>query len=180
MGGGADNPEGGRKRRRWEMATQVEALLPGNPLAKAAEEHGKLGVKPHEEPEGGRGEEGPERSGGSPGQGGTAGERTSEPGIDGGDSDKPAEEGGKGGGKEFTEAPPPKVNPWTKKMNAVTVVSVNGQAPTGLYPPPHIGCHFMSVGFGYTTSHVAFICSKSHREEAAAWLYLEPPLQSLW
>lgn len=27
--------------------------------------------------------------------------------------------------KEFREAPPPKVNPWTKKLNAVTV---NGQA----------------------------------------------------
>lgn len=35
--------------------------------------------------------------------------------------------------KEFAEAPPPKVNPWTKKMNAVTVVNVNGQAHHGLY-----------------------------------------------
>ncbi len=30
--------------------------------------------------------------------------------------------------KEFTEAPPPKVNPWTKKMSGV-----NGQTPHGQY-----------------------------------------------
>ncbi|KAJ3580683.1 hypothetical protein NHX12_034257 [Muraenolepis orangiensis] len=38
------------------------------------------------------------------------------------------EESVKGTPKEYTEAPPPKVNPWTRKMNAVTVVNVNGQA----------------------------------------------------
>lgn len=130
------------------MATQVEALLPGNPLAKAAEEHGKVIVgEPDEELDSGRGEEGAKRSvtgDGSPGQGGTV-EREPEQGRDACDSeDKPTEEGGKGGSrKEFTEAPPPKVNPWTRKMNAVTVVSVNGQAHTGMYPPPShtlIGC----------------------------------------
>lgn len=31
--------------------------------------------------------------------------------------------------KEFTAAPPPKVNPWTKKMNS----SVNGQTQHGVY-----------------------------------------------
>ncbi|TKS83134.1 hypothetical protein D9C73_017244 [Collichthys lucidus] len=45
--------------------------------------------------------------------------------------DKQNEEGVKSR-KEFTEAPPPKVNPWTRKMNAVTVVSVNGQAHHGV------------------------------------------------
>lgn len=30
--------------------------------------------------------------------------------------------------KEFREAPPPKVNPWTKKLNSVTV---NGQTAAG-------------------------------------------------
>ncbi|XP_013979396.2 la-related protein 1 isoform X3 [Salmo salar] len=38
---------------------------------------------------------------------------------------------------EFAEAPPPKVNPWTKKNNAVTVVSLNGQSHHE--PPPTTG-----------------------------------------
>lgn len=33
--------------------------------------------------------------------------------------------------KEFREAPPPKVNPWTKKLNSVTV---NGQTAPGKRP----------------------------------------------
>lgn len=55
----------------------------------------------------------------------------------GGDSDdKPNEESTKScDRKEFAEAPPPKVNPWTRKMNAVTVVSVNGQTHHGSYTP---------------------------------------------
>lgn len=126
------------------MATQVEALLPGNPLAKA-EDHGKV---IRDEPVGEEEEEEEEQRGvadSSAGLGGTTGggEQTSrqaaEPqeDVDGCDSgDKPSEEGVKDGGvrKEFTEAPPPKVNPWTRKMNTVTVVSVNGQAHTGMYP----------------------------------------------
>lgn len=134
------------------MATQVEALLPGNPLAKA-EEHGKVIHGEPDEEEGGRGDgakrqtgvaEQGSSSGSSPGQGGTpdtAEEQTpkqaTEEGKEGCDNDdKQNEEGVKGSSKkEFTEAPPPKVNPWTRKMNAVTVVSVNGQAHHGLYPP---------------------------------------------
>lgn len=33
--------------------------------------------------------------------------------------------------KEFREAPPPKVNPWTRKLNSVTV---NGQTAPGELP----------------------------------------------
>lgn len=142
------------------MATQVEALLPGNPLAKA-EEHGKvIRGEPPEEEESGRGDgakrqtgvadQGSSSGGSSPGQGGTPGaeEQTSnkeaaeeeeevEESKGGCDSeDKPSEEAVKGSRKEFTDAPPPKVNPWTRKMNAVTVVSVNGQAHHGWYLPP--------------------------------------------
>ncbi|XP_068587790.1 la-related protein 1 [Cebidichthys violaceus] len=122
------------------MATQVEALLPGNPLL--ATEHGE--VMPEEDARSGedsRGDDGaktrqtgvaePGSGGSSPGrQGGTtaedAEERTSNEATE--EEDKQNEDGVKGR-KEFTEAPPPKVNPWTRKMNAVvTVVSVNGQA----------------------------------------------------
>lgn len=143
------------------MATQVEALLPGNPLAKA-EEHGKVirgePVEVGEEEE----EEEQQRAKRQRGaadssaeMGGTTGgeeqtsTRAAELQEDGCDSeDKPGEEGVKGR-KEFTDAPPPKVNPWTKKMNAVTVVSVNGQphsgryrSSTGLAP---LGCGCVSI-----------------------------------
>nr|XP_032627527.1 la-related protein 1 isoform X1 [Chelonoidis abingdonii] len=158
------------------MATQVEALLPGNPLL-PAEEHGLLIKKPQEgarekgEPlmpqvEKATAEEG---RGGAPdscpkGGGGVAGEQprrsaASRPpsikqqkeesnnqekenllqqrgggenrllGEAGGSSG--GEEGGEQGGggrKEFIEAPPPKVNPWTKNA-PVAVVTVNGQSP---------------------------------------------------
>lgn len=132
------------------MATQVETLLPGNPLSKA-EEHGKVIRGEPEEEEGGRGDgakrqtgvadQGSSSGGSSPGQGGTPGsteEQTSKQATEeskGGDSDEKQNEEGVKGRKEFTEAPPPKVNPWTRKMNAVTVVSVNGQAHHGSYPP---------------------------------------------
>ncbi|MEQ2251079.1 hypothetical protein ILYODFUR_007296, partial [Ilyodon furcidens] len=132
------------------MATQVEALLPGNPLAKA-EEHDKIicgepvGEEEEEEEEEQQHQQRAKRQRGvadsTAGLGGTTGveEQTQaaelqqdEDGCDSGD--KPSEEGvkgsGSGGKKEFTEAPPPKVNPWTRKMNAVTVVSVNGEAHT--------------------------------------------------
>lgn len=137
------------------MATQVETLLPGNPLAKA-EEHGKVIHGEPEEEEGG-GDDATKRQTGvtdqesssdssssSPGQGGTLGtekressQQANEEGKEDCDSqDNQSEEGIKGcNKKDFTEAPPPKVNPWTRKMNAVTVVNVNGQAHHGLYPP---------------------------------------------
>ncbi|MEQ2178198.1 hypothetical protein GOODEAATRI_011428, partial [Goodea atripinnis] len=129
----------------------VEALLPGNPLAKA-EEHDKIicgePVGEEEEEQQHQQQQRAKRHRGvadsSAGLGGTTGveEQTQaaelqqdEDGCDSGD--KPSEEGVKGSGskKEFTEAPPPKVNPWTRKMNAVTVVSVNGEAHTGMSPP---------------------------------------------
>lgn len=135
------------------MATQVETLLPGNPLAKA-EEHGKVIHGEPEEEEGG-GDDATKRQTGvadqesnsdsssSPGQGGTLGtdmqssQQANEESKEDCDSqDNQNEEGIKGcNKKDFTEAPPPKVNPWTRKMNAVTVVNVNGQAHNGLYPP---------------------------------------------
>lgn len=144
------------------MATQVETLLPGNPLAKA-EEHGKVIHGEPEEEEGGRGDgakrqtgvadQGSSSGGSSLGQGGT-------PGTENQTSKQATEEEGKGDcdsedkqneetvkscdKKEFTEAPPPKVNPWTRKMNAVTVVSVNGQAHHGLYPP-YVLIYWLSV-----------------------------------
>nr|XP_048716756.1 la-related protein 1 isoform X4 [Caretta caretta] len=160
------------------MATQVEALLPGNRLL-PAEEHGLLIKKPQEgarekgEPLMPHGEKATaeEGSGGAPdggpkggGGGGPAGEqprRSAAPkppsikqqkeesnnqekenllqqrgggenrllGEAGGSSG--GEEGGEPGGggrKEFIEAPPPKVNPWTKNA-PVAVVTVNGQPP---------------------------------------------------
>lgn len=144
------------------MATQVEALLPGNPLAQA-KEHGKVIRGEPKEEASGRGDGAKRQTGvadqgssssssggggddgsSNPVHGGTNGteeltsQRTTDESKSGFDSeDKQNEEGGKGVGsrKEFTEAPPPKVNPWTRKMNAVTVVSVNGQAHHGLYPP---------------------------------------------
>lgn len=146
------------------MATQVETLLPGNPLAKA-EEHGKV-IRGEPEEEGGRGDgakrqtgvadQGSSSSGSggsSPGQGGTPGaeEQTPEKGKEGCDSDDKQNEEGVKGRKEFPEAPPPKVNPWTRKMNAVTVVSVNGQAHHGSYPSPHLNLQAVSVVFAVCT-----------------------------
>lgn len=136
------------------MATQVETLLPGNPLAKA-EEHGKVIHGEPEEEEGGGDdatkrqtgvadqESGSDSSSSSPGQGGTLGtekqrsQQANEESKEDCDSqDNQNEEGIIGcNKKDFTEAPPPKVNPWTRKMNAVTVVNVNGQAHNGLYSP---------------------------------------------
>lgn len=121
------------------MATQVETLLPGNPLAKA-EGHGKV-MRSEPEKEATKRPAAAVIGDSSPGQGGTtgAGEQTSRQATEqskgGGDSEEQAgEDGGKESDKkEFTEAPPPKVNPWTRKVTAVTVVSVNGQA--GSYPP---------------------------------------------
>lgn len=137
------------------MATQVETRLPGNPLAKV-EEHGKVVHGEPEEEEGGRGD-GARRQTGVGGQGSSSSSSSSSSGGgclgQGGtpvtESSKQASEEGRGGcdsddkldeesarscnRKDFTEAPPPKVNPWTRKMNAVTVVSVNGQTHHGLY-----------------------------------------------
>lgn len=152
------------------MATQVETLLPGNPLAKA-EERGKVIHGEPEEEEGGQGDGAKRQMGvddessSSPGQGGTPGtekqtsKQATEEGKGGCDSDdKQNEEGVKScNRKEFTEAPPPKVNPWTRKMNAVTVVSVNGQAHHGLYPP------YVLIFTGCQFSVLAFRCADTRR-----------------
>lgn len=129
------------------MATQVETLLPGNPLAKA-EEHGKVIRGEPEEEEGGRGDGAKRQTGvddqesssleqgGIPGTEKQTSQQATEEREGCNNEDNQNEESVKScNKKEFTEAPPPKVNPWTRKMNAVTVVSVNGQAHHGLYPP---------------------------------------------
>ena len=138
------------------MATQVETLLPNNPLVKQ-EEHGHASKMIHGDDcldtgakQTGVVDESSNAKGDCPEQGGfvkkeqsskQAKEESNNQEKDNldqgafdnkhtaGDSDDDA----KCNRKEFTEAPPPKVNPWTKKMNAVTVVSVNGQAHHGLY-----------------------------------------------
>ncbi|CAL8399176.1 unnamed protein product [Boreogadus saida] len=134
------------------MATQVEALLPNNPLVKQ-EEHGHAGNMLHDEvcSEAGAKRRSTDVAGSrsrtdDPEQDTADNEETPKQGTEeshsqGKDSltsdqmvfNNLTEDSSKGNPKEFTEAPPPKVNPWTKKMNAVTVVNVNGQAhePTG-------------------------------------------------
>lgn len=47
---------------------------------------------------------------------------------------------------ELTAAPPPKVNPWTKKMN--TVSSVNGQPQHGVYKP----LYYMNIDYGMSNA----------------------------
>lgn len=91
---------------RGEMATEVETLLPNNPL-----------LKPEEGGEGG---------------GFALKEQSLKRAKDESNSQakenlnqESEEDACK---KEFTEAPPPKVNPWTKKMSGV-----NGQTLHGLY-----------------------------------------------
>lgn len=134
------------------MATQVEALLPNNPLLNP-EDRGHAGQIKHGDDRLEKGQK----------QTGVSDDLSTVKGTDaelGGcttkekslklakgesnnqgkenlpqDSQSDSSEGGKNNQKEFTEAPPPKVNPWTKKMNAVTVVSVNGQAHQGLLFP---------------------------------------------
>jgi len=136
------------------MATQVEALLPSNPLV-TQEEHGHASEMLHDEVCSEQGAkqasvddavssssskaDNPEPEIANKEQTSTQAKEESnsqvkDNNIDQMVSTNQTEDTVKGNPKEFTEAPPPKVNPWTKKMNAVTVVSVNGQAH-GLYPP---------------------------------------------
>uniref|UniRef100_A0A6Q2XPB4 HTH La-type RNA-binding domain-containing protein n=1 Tax=Esox lucius TaxID=8010 RepID=A0A6Q2XPB4_ESOLU len=135
------------------MATQVETLLPNNPLLKQEEhghattmiEHGEdcleKGAK-----QTGVADEGNNMKADNSEQGGIAAkeqnskqakEESNNQEKETLDQEKHAtlqtEDGVKCNKKEFAEAPPPKVNPWTKKMNAVTVISMNGQ------PPPSTG-----------------------------------------
>lgn len=69
--------------------------------------------------------------------------------------------------KEFTEAPPPKVNPWTKKMSGV-----NGQALHGLYQTNECVCVFVCLRFN-TTIHrqrARLICEGTLRKRSPATL----------
>lgn len=137
------------------MATQVETLLPNNPLIKQ-EEHGHASKMIHGEDclekgakQTGVTEEGCNVKEDNSEQGGIATKEQSSKQAkeesnnqekdnldqEASNNKHTTEDGGKCSKKEFAEAPPPKVNPWTKKMNAVTVVSVNGQAHHGLYSP---------------------------------------------
>lgn len=95
---------------RGEMATEVETLLPNNSLLKPEELEHQAG-----------------------GDGGFVGkEQSLKRAKD--ESNSQAKENLEQESEddacktEFTEAPPPKVNPWTKKMSGV-----NGQALHGLY-----------------------------------------------
>ncbi|XP_043844915.1 la-related protein 1 isoform X3 [Dromiciops gliroides] len=134
------------------MATEVESLPPGNPLLQA-EEHGGLVMKqPPPAPQ----QQQPQSEGkGEPLDGGDEGVRSPRPPgsskqhrDDGpppdreslqlpppppprGESDggSGSEEGGEPGRREFVEAPPPKVNPWTKNAGPTALVTVNGQSP---------------------------------------------------
>lgn len=103
------------------MATQVEALPHGPPLGQGGDEQGPGG--PEEEEGGGARDQdqGPAQRGG----GGSPEE---------GDRSDSQEGGGGWNKKDFTEAPPPKVNPWTRNMPAGTVVTLNGQELHGGYP----------------------------------------------
>lgn len=135
------------------MATQVETRLPGNPLAKA-EEHGKVVHAEPDEEEGGQDDGARQQTGSNSSLGvGQGGNPVTETERAGGDSDdKPNEESTKScDKKEFADAPPPKVNPWTRKMNAVTVVSVNGQAHHGMYTPFSL----LRVDFGWSVVSIA-------------------------
>lgn len=160
------------------MATQVETLLPGNPLAKA-EEHGKVirGGEPEEE-EGG--DDGAKRQtgvaaaeqgssgGSSPGQGGTPGTEEATEDSKGGCDSEDKQDGVKSR-KEFTEAPPPKVNPWTRKMNAVTVVSVNGQAHHGLYPSSNTCCFLLAVSVCRWSVSATSRCGRTAAVTGVGW-----------
>ena len=108
----------------------METLLPSHPLLKKAEEEPEGPPKNElQQPEGACGRAGLEQS-----------LKQEKENVDqemmvvvesGTKSGRSVEESAKRSKKEFAEAPPPKVNPWPKKLNAVTVVSVNGQPHNG-------------------------------------------------
>lgn len=122
-----------------QMATQVEALLPGAPLL-AAEERA-LVLKPPQD--GGR-EKGESSMGPDGGPGAPRPPSAKQQKEESNNQEKEsllraggeAEDGGEAGGagrREFIEAPPPKVNPWTKNAPAAAP-AVNGQSPPGGCP----------------------------------------------
>lgn len=118
------------------MATQVEALLPGAPLLPAEER--ALVLKPPQD--GGR-EKGEPPMGPDGGPAAPRPPSAKQQKEESNNQEKEsllraggeAEDGGEAGGagrREFIEAPPPKVNPWTKNAPAAAP-AVNGQSPPG-------------------------------------------------
>jgi hypothetical protein len=120
-----------------QMATQVEPLLPAGAPLLQAEEHGLARKKPAPDAQA---ESGPGDGGGEP-DGGVRRPRPAcaRPGRDGAERESPrppaaaeapaGSDGEDGGRRDFVEAPPPKVNPWTK--HAPPPAAVNGQPPPG-------------------------------------------------
>ncbi|RMB96681.1 hypothetical protein DUI87_26746 [Hirundo rustica rustica] len=118
------------------MATQVEALLPGTAPLLPAEERA-LVLKPPQD--GGR-EKGESPMGPDGGPAAPRPPSAKQQKEESNNQEKEsllraggeAEDGGEAGGagrREFIEAPPPKVNPWTKNAPAV-----NGQSPPDIFP----------------------------------------------
>lgn len=93
-----------------EMATEVETLLPRNPLLQQ-EEHDRCQA---------------DKDGGFPVESQRLKRAEGESNSQANESPDSAEDDASK--KEFTEAPPPKVNPWTKTMSGV-----NGQTQHGQY-----------------------------------------------
>lgn len=128
-----------------QMATQVEALLPGAPPLLPAEERA-LVLKPPQD--GGR-EKGEPPMGPDGGPAAPRPPSAKQQKEESNNQEKEsllraggeAEDGGEAGGagrREFIEAPPPKVNPWTKNAPAAAP-AVNGQSPPGGCPGPGAG-----------------------------------------
>lgn len=126
-----------RPGRSAQMATQVEPLLPAGAALLQADEHGLARKKPAPDAQA---EPGPGDGGGEP-DGSTRRPRPAcaRPSRDGAERESPrppaaaeapaGSDGEDGGRRDFVEAPPPKVNPWTK--HAPPPAAVNGQPPPG-------------------------------------------------
>lgn len=127
----------GAPGRSAQMATQVEPLLPAGAALLQADEHGLARKKPVPDAQA---EPGPSDGGGEP-DGSVRRPRPvcARPSRDGAERESPrppavaeapvGSDGEDGGRRDFVEAPPPKVNPWTK--HAPPPAAVNGQPPPG-------------------------------------------------
>ncbi|KAM9253818.1 la-related protein 1 isoform 4-T4 [Dugong dugon] len=102
---GVGEPDGGTRRPR---------LPCGKPYKEGTGQQERESPRPPQPP----GAEGPAVSDGEEGGGG-------EPGAGGGATGA----AGGGGRRDFVEAPPPKVNPWTKNALPQALATVNGQSP---------------------------------------------------
>lgn len=114
-----------------EMATEVETLLPNNALLKQDEQEKRCQGDADGASEPVMKEQSVEENDSQPKEN-LSREYPAE-----------SEEREKADKKEFTAAPPPKVNPWTKKMD--TVSSVNGQTQHGVYT---ISLYYMNIHNG--------------------------------